>query len=89
MATSGSTIDNPIVYFPVGSTLGQDVNSWIRKDTTGPVYYGYALNLSADPATAVWRIRKETTTGSVTVVTYANGGTFDQIWNNRASLNYQ
>lgn len=89
MSTTGSTIDNPIVYYPVGGILGQDVNSWIRKDTSSPAYYGYALNLSADPAAAVWRIRKETTTGSVVAVSYANGGTFDQIWNNRASLIYQ
>lgn len=77
-------------YYPVGAAL-QDVNSWIRKDTAvaGTIYYGYAFSLGADPALAVWRIRREVTAANVTVVTYAKGGTYDNIWNNRASLVYK
>jgi len=84
-------IDDRINYPPVGGNLGQDVNSWIRKDTSaGTTYYGYALTLNADPAAAVWRIRREVTTGNVTVVAYADGnGNYDNVWNNRASLTYQ
>lgn len=78
-------------YYPVGGNLGQDANNWIRKDTNvaGTVYYGYALNLGADPAAAVWRIRKELTTANVTVVSYATNGQFNNVWNNRASLTYK
>lgn len=78
-------------YFPVGSALSQDVNSWLRRDVNGTTtYYGYALSLGADPALAVWRIRREVLTGNVTVVTYADGnGNHDNIWNNRASLVYK
>lgn len=79
-------------YYPIGATLASDVNNWTIKDTNvaGVVYYGYTLNLGASTASAVWRIRKETTTTNVTTVTYADGdGLYDNVWNNRASLNYK
>ncbi len=90
MAT-GSTINNPIEYYPVGGNLTQDVNSWIRKDAASgsTTYYGYVLNLGANPAGAVWRIRREVVSGNVTIVTYANNGLYTSIWNNRASLTYK
>jgi len=84
-------IDDRINYPPVGGNLSQDASNWLRKDAAaGATYYGYAFSLGADPAAAVWRIRKETVTGTVTVVTYADGdGEYDNIWNNRASLTYK
>lgn len=38
---------------------------------------------------AFWRITKLTTTGAVTISTYADGNDlFDNVWDNRASLSY-
>ena len=46
----------------------------------------------AKPGTAEtepgWRIQKVTVSGGVTSITWANGGRFDQVAANRASLSY-
>lgn len=78
-------------YFPVGASLAEDINSWILKDSSaGTTYYGYALTLGANQASAVWKIRREVVSGNVTTVTYADGnGNYDNVWNNRASLTYK
>lgn len=40
-------------------------------------------------ATAAWRIKKMTITGTVTAIAWADGnGNFDNIWDNRAALTY-
>jgi hypothetical protein len=53
------------------------------------LYLGEAVpeSLEADP---VWRIQRieSNVSGDVEEVRYAEGGLFDQIWNNRASLTY-
>lgn len=85
-------IDDVITYYPIGENLAKDVNSWLIKDpASGTVtYYGYALTTGADQTKAVWKIRKETTSGNDVFVTYADGdGQFDNVWNNRASLTYK
>ena len=90
MEITATTVGQVINYFPVGANLTQDLNSWSRKDiNAGTSYYGYALALGADPAGAVWRIRREVVSGSVTVASYADGnGNYDNVWDNRASLTY-
>lgn len=51
-------------------------------------YFGFAA-IGADHATAVWKIKRLQTTGTVTLLQYADGDeSFDNIWNNRASLSY-
>lgn len=47
----------------------------------------------SEPGTATsaagWRIQRKTTSGSLTKVEWADGnGRFDNVWDNRASLNY-
>ena len=61
----------------------------VRIDTSGSTtYYGFADVGSLD-ASAVWRIFRETKSGSVTSFTYADGDSnFDNIWDNRVSLSY-
>jgi hypothetical protein len=90
MGLSGTTVGQPTGYYPVGAALMQDVNSWILKDVNGSTtYYGYALSLGANQSAAVWKIRREVTTATVTVATYADGdGNYDNVWTNRASLTY-
>lgn len=53
------------------------------------LYLGEAVPESLTNA-AVWRIQRITfdDTGNVLEVRFANGGLFNQIWNNRASLTY-
>jgi hypothetical protein len=53
------------------------------------IYLGEAVPSSAE-SSAVWRIQKIVldASGNVDSVRYAAGGTFNQIWNNRASLTY-
>lgn len=91
MEITATTVGQTINYYPVGANLAQDTLTWIRKDVVSAsvTYYGYSLTLGADPAAAVWRIRKETTASTVTTAQYADGnGNYDNIWNNRASLTY-
>ena len=42
----------------------------------------------SSPAAAVWRVKRVSTSGTVTSISYAGAGYFDQIANNRASLSY-
>ena len=60
-----------------------------RFDETDPlcVYWGEALSgsLTGDP---VWSIRKITVSGPFTDIERANGGAFDQVWDDRAILVY-
>lgn len=51
-------------------------------------YVGKALPGSS-VASAVWQISRITTSGTVSLTTYADGDSnFDNIWNNRTSLSY-
>jgi hypothetical protein len=51
-------------------------------------YVGEAITGTALSA-ASWRIKRISVTGTVTLIEWADGnGSFDNIWNNRASLSY-
>jgi hypothetical protein len=51
-------------------------------------YIGYGLIGTADSA-AAWKIIRMTTTGTETVIEYADGNNnFDNVWSDRASLSY-
>jgi len=85
-------LDNTIYYPPVGNHLGDGDTSWTRFDgDSGSIhYYGYTLTLNADPSKPIWRIKKVDKSGSVHIVTFANGdGFYNNIWNDRASLIYK
>jgi len=52
------------------------------------LYVGEAA-IGADPAAAVWRIRKLDTSATVLSVLWADGNQlFDNVWNSRSSLSY-
>ena len=54
------------------------------------VYVGYAQTSGANAAQAVWKIKKIEKVGTVWEIKYADGDElYDNIWNNRYSLNYK
>lgn len=53
-------------------------------------YVGYCQNLGADPSLEKWKIKKIEKIGTVWEIKYADGDElYDNIWNNRAALNYK
>ena len=54
------------------------------------VYVGYAQVSSPDGSLAVWKIKKIERVGTVWEIRYADGDElYDNIWNNRFSINYK
>lgn len=52
-------------------------------------YIGYAQNLGANPSLPLWKIKKIEQIGTVWEIRYADGDElYDNVWDNRASLNY-
>jgi len=87
---SASTFQSTILRFPTQATIAEDSRGgWIRQDSNvGTTYFGFAI-LGADENDPVWKIRREIIAGDITSVTYADGNlNFDNVWTNRASLNY-
>lgn len=51
-------------------------------------YFGFAA-VGSSTASAVWRIKRMTVSGTVTSILFADGNSnFDNVWDNRASLSY-
>lgn len=51
-------------------------------------YYGYA-QWGTNTDASLWRIMKQTVSGTITTLEMANGSdAFENIWDNRLSLNY-
>lgn len=66
-------------------------NRALRVDATGAggiTYYGVSQRPETLDADAKWMVVRETTTGTVTKVEWAEGGGFDCVWANRATLTY-
>ncbi len=87
MEITATTINSVTRYYSIDTT---NVAGWNKKDVNGSTtYLGYSLVINSSTAQAVWRIRKEVTSGNITTATYADGnGAYDNIWDNRASLTY-
>lgn len=68
------------------STGGEKLAS-IADTTTSTIYSGEAVIGSAT-SSAVWRISKTDTSSPIIVTTWAGGGSFNQVWDNRAALSY-
>lgn len=74
--------DNSIPTTPV------KLASIVDEASSSVLYVGEA-SIGANQASAVWRIKKVTTSGTQLVTTWADGNAdFDNIWSNRASLTY-
>lgn len=65
-------------------------NDWLRQDIATPsTYYGYSLSPNPQDTQSVWAIRQITASGSVSTVTWTNGGImngqldFISTWSNR------
>jgi hypothetical protein len=59
----------------------------IDEASTTVTYIGEAA-LSSGLSSAVWRIKRLTVSGTVTITEWAGTGVFNQIWNDRTSLTY-
>lgn len=60
----------------------------IDEASSTVTYVGKAV-VTASNSESSWMIKKLTTSGTVTTITYAEGNDyFDKIWNDRASLSY-
>jgi hypothetical protein len=58
-------------------------------DASSTVTYVGEAAVASSENSAVWRIKKLETTGTVLKVTWADGNNhFDNVWANRASLSY-
>jgi len=87
---TGFTFNGPVVNYLNPSQIAQDATGgWVIKDTAtaGTTYYGFTQT-TTDQSQPVWKIRREVLAANVTLVTYASGGQFNNIWTNRASLTY-
>lgn len=60
----------------------------IDESTSGTTYFGWAMPGSSE-SSSVWKIWKMTESGGITSFRKADGNdNFDNVWNNRTSLNY-
>jgi hypothetical protein len=76
-ATKVAVTDESTIYFVAVDEVNKNL-SYIGKSVIG-----------SSQAGAVWQISRLQTTGTVTLLQYADGdNSFDNIWNNRASLTY-
>lgn len=77
-------------FIPGGhpSQTGEVAMAEIIDVVSASVTYICEASPNAVSSVAIWRCRKLTTTGGVTVTTWADGGDFSQIADNRASLTY-
>lgn len=62
----------------------------IDESSSTLVYVGYALTSGADGALDIWKIKKIEKIGTVWEIKYADGDEmYNNVWNNRFSLNYK
>lgn len=70
------------------STESFDQSTRIDEASSSVSYFGFA-EVGSSEASAVWKIKKMSTSGSQMTITYADGNSsYDNIWANRASLSY-
>lgn len=75
------------IALSVSDTTGAGVVK-VDEPNSSTTYVGWAAPGTATSA-ASWRIQKIAVSGTVTTITWADGDqSFDNIWDNRASLTY-
>ena len=74
----------------VSSVDSSDTTYAIRvDDASSTVTYVGEASIRSPEAAPVWRIKKLETVGSVLSITWADGNmSFDNVWNDRATLSY-
>jgi len=73
-----------------GNLIVDDAELMVAIDEadSSTTYVGWAP-IGSSTSSAVWRIKKIYTSGTVTTITWADGNAkFDNVWDNRASLSY-
>ncbi len=77
----GNEVHSSVVVNPSFTVRTDDASATIT-------YLGKAL-VGSSEAGAVWQIQRIETISAITTVLFAGGNAdFDNVWNNRASLNY-
>lgn len=72
----------------VNYTIELPLAARIDEESASVTYQGWA-KMGSSPRDPVWRIRKITTSGTETIITWANGNAnFDNIWDQRANITY-
>jgi hypothetical protein len=67
-----------------------DYPSKIDEATSTLIYIGFSQNLGTDSSIALWKIKKIEKIGTVWEIKYADGNElYDNIWDNRSTLNYK
>lgn len=86
MAERPQLAQSPYLLLDAGYTQALDYDGSNRV-----IYQGWAVPRTANKANAVWRVCRLTYSGdNVTDIEWADGNeSFDNIWNDRASLSYQ
>jgi hypothetical protein len=76
--------------FTYGIDLTSKSNRALRIDAVGGgvTYYGVAQRPEIADTDPRWMVVRETVTGTITKVEWAEGGGFDCVWANRATLTY-
>ena len=73
-----------------GSSVSIEVVLTTRMDeASSTITYVGEASIGTSSASAAWRIKRITTSGTQTIIEWADGNNnFDNIWDNRASLSY-
>lgn len=67
-----------------------DFPTRVDEVTTTLVYVGYVQNLGVEETLQKWKIKKIEKVGTVWEIKWADGDElYDNIWDNRAALNYK
>lgn len=81
-----------VVTNPDGTNVGiaPSVDSLIDAVDSTTTYIGKVTPGSVgNTPSAIWQIKKITTSGTITTISFADGNdSYDNIWDNRASLSY-
>lgn len=74
----------------VSAVTSLDTTYTTRVDDASPtVTYVGEASVGSSESSAVWRIKRLTTSGTVLSIQWANGNRqFENIWNDRSTLNY-
>lgn len=88
----GSSVQNDLIENNRVKVTNEESNYAVRTDavTTSNVTYVGKAAIGSSTASAVWQVQKvDETTTNVAIITWADGdASFNNVWDNRASLTY-
>lgn len=70
--------------------LGLGVTKRVDEPNSSTTYVGTSYQDTPDTSKAEWQIKRVTTSGSETIIEWADGDEkFDNVWDNRTGLSYK